>query len=317
MTHPLAKLLVVCGATGSGKGAVARELARKFSGEIVYADSRKIFTGLDIGTAKPSAPEQQGIPHHLLDVCLPGEVFSAHRYIQLADPILLDIHARCHVPVVVGGTGLYIKALLKGLIDTPSRNDQMRADLLQEEHHAPGSLRLQLEAVDPESAHRIPAADLMRIVRALEVWHLTGEPLSRIQRRHGFGQRRYQSFKLALDWTRQELYQRIEQRVERMMSMGWLEEVRRLGKESSKPDNALGVLGYRQLDEHLKGRWSLSEAVEQVKAAHRRYAKRQLSWFRADPEVHWMKMPLDWIELTAQIERFLLEKEKPIAEAAT
>jgi tRNA dimethylallyltransferase len=231
------------------------------------------------------------VPHHLIDLCAVGETFNASRYAGLADRALAEIRARGKIPLVVAGTGLYLRALLRGLIATPSRDDRLRGALLEEERLRPGCLHQRLASLDPASAGRIPPADLVRILRALEVLQITGVPLSAHQRAHGFATPRYRSLKLAVDWPRPELDLRIDARVDRMMAGGWLGETRRLLEEGG--GRPLNVLGYRQLEQHLLGKIPIAEAVDQIKRAHRRYARKQLAWFKADPEVRWIVAPVD------------------------
>ena len=290
-------ILIICGPTGSGKGGLARELARRRGGEIVSADSRKIYKRLDIGTAKPSPKQREEVPHHLLDVCEPQEVFTAARFVELADRAIADIHRRGLRPLVVGGTGLYLRALLHGIADVPPRDQALRARLLDEESAKPGVLRGRLERVDPQAAGQIPPGDLVRTVRALEVYELTGRPISAHQDSHGFEPVRYPARQIALDWDREELYRRIDSRVERMMDAGWLEEVRGLIRDGLDQSPAFRTVGYPQLKDHLEGKLSLEKAVSEIQKEHRRYARRQLTWFRAQKEIEWIPAPPDADEL--------------------
>jgi tRNA dimethylallyltransferase len=297
------RLVVVCGPTASGKGALARALAARFSGELVSADSRKIYRGLDIGTAKPDAAARADIPCHLLDVCAPGEAFSAARFVALADAAIAEIAARDHVPVVVGGTGLYVKALLHGIIDTPPRDQALRARLEAEERAHPGSLHAQLQVVDPEAAARLRAGDRLRLVRALEVHALTGRRLSELQAAHAFRERRYPALLVAPDWPRAALDERIGRRVDAMIAAGWLEEVAALRRDGAR--TGLDVVGYRELDRHLRGELSLTEAVAAVVQAHRRYARYQLGLFRRLTELRWLPAPVALEALAGEVRAFL------------
>ncbi|HOX45919.1 MAG TPA: tRNA (adenosine(37)-N6)-dimethylallyltransferase MiaA [Myxococcota bacterium] len=300
---PRPRLVVVCGPTASGKGALARALAARFAGELVSADSRKIYRGLDIGTAKPDAAARADLPHHLLDVCAPGEAFSAARFVELADAAIGQIAARGHVPVVVGGTGLYVKALLRGIIDTPPRDPALRARLEAEERAQPGSLHARLRSVDPACAARLGPGDRLRLVRALEVHALTGRRLSELQAAHAFGQRRYPALLLAPDWPRAELDERIGRRVAAMLAAGWLDEVAALRRAGERA--GLDVVGYRELDRHLAGELSLPEAVEAVRRAHRRYARYQLGLFGKLPDLRWLPAPVELEAVAAEVGAFL------------
>ena len=298
-------LLVVAGATASGKGALARELALRLGGEIVSADSRKIYRGLDIGTAKPSARNQAAIPHHLLDCCDPGERFSAAEFVQRADSVIADIVSRGRLPIVCGGTGLYIRSLLRGIIDTPPRDDALRAKLVEEEKQQAGWLHERLSRLDPESAARIPAGDSLRLVRALEVLELSGKSLSDFHAEHGLAEERYRSFQMIPNWAPEILRRRITERVDRMLQAGWLAEVQRLRSEGVL--KALEVVGYKQLAAHSDGSMSLSEARAAIVTAHWRYAKQQLTWFKGQGDMRWLPTPVKVDEVEAAVGFFLKE----------
>lgn len=294
-------ILIVCGPTGSGKGELARELALCWGGEVVSADSRKIYKRLDIGTAKPTPEQRREVPYHLLDVCEPQEVFTAARFVELADRAIADIRERGLRPLVVGGTGLYLRALLHGIADVPPRDEALRARLLDEESSRPGTLRRRLEQVDPQAAGQIPAGDLVRTVRALEVYELTGQPISSHQDSHGFEPVRYRARQIAPDWERDELYRRIDARVERMIDAGWLEEVRGLVEDGLDNSPAFKTVGYPQLKDHLEGKLTLEQAVSEIQKEHRRYARRQLTWFRAVKEIEWLPAPVDVDKLVEEL----------------
>ncbi|RME28478.1 MAG: tRNA (adenosine(37)-N6)-dimethylallyltransferase MiaA [Deltaproteobacteria bacterium] len=307
MVQPNLKLpiVVIAGQTGSGKGALARRLAVELGGEIVVADSRKIYRGFDIGTAKPPRAWRTKIAYHVIDCCSPWEKFSAADYRRLADSAISDIHSRGKVAIVAGGTGLYIRTLLRGIIDTPPRSPELRAELELEEKRRPGWLHRKLESVDPEAASRLPASDTMRLVRALEVYLLTGKPISWHQRNHRFGKERYRALMVAPYWPREELYDRINRRVDAMMEQGWLEEVRELLGRGLGPSPAFYTVGYRQLKEHLEGGLELERVVEDIKREHRRYARRQRIWFQAEPGLEWIPAPVDEEALVAKARDFL------------
>jgi tRNA dimethylallyltransferase len=295
-------LLILCGPTGSGKGGLARELARRTGGEVVSADSRKIYRRFDIGTAKPTRRQRREVPHHLIDVCEPEEVFTAARFVQLADEAIAGIRERGRLPVVSGGTGLYLRALLHGIADVPPRDEDLRARLLDEESSEPGILHRKLGQADPHAAAQIPRGDLVRTVRALEVFQLTGRPISSHQTSHGFGPVRYRARQIAPDWDREDLYRRIDARVENMMRAGWLEEVRALIQDGLDQSPAFQTVGYPQLKDHLAGRWTLDEAVAAIQKEHRRYARRQLTWFRAVSEIEWLPAPVDVDQIIEELE---------------
>ena len=286
-------IVIICGPTGSGKGRLARELARRRDAEVISADSRKIYRRLDIGTAKPTRERRREIHHHLMDICEPDEVFTAARFVELADRAIAEIRQRGRLPVVAGGTGLYLRALLHGIGDVPPRDQALRARLLDEASSRPGALHRRLEQVDPRAAGQIPAGDLVRTVRALEVYELTGQPISEHQTSHGFQPVRYRARQIAPDWDRDELYRRIDARVEGMMDAGWLDEVRGLIRDGLDRSPAFKTVGYPKLKEHLEGELPLAQAVSDIQKEHRRYARRQLTWFRAVKEIEWWPAPVD------------------------
>ncbi len=305
MAEPLPKILVIAGPTGSGKGELARHLAVTLGGELISADSRKIYRGLDIGTAKPTVAMRRTIAYHLIDVCLPSERFSAARFCTMARSAIADIRGRGKIPIVVGGTGLYLRALLYGLIETPRTNERLRSRLESEECHEPGCLFRRLLSVDPVAAARLHASDRMRVIRALEVYELTGRPMTLVQREHGFARRTFRAWQVAPRWPRAELYRRINERVERMLSAGWLDEVKRLRCEGLREAPALRVVGYREINSYLDGERPWDETCASIQRAHRRYARRQLTWFKAVPELNWWDAPIDFDTLAASAREFL------------
>jgi tRNA dimethylallyltransferase len=282
------KVAVLVGPTAVGKTAVALNLAEALGAEIVNADSMQIYRELDIGTAKPTPAEQARVRHHLLDVADPDEHYDAACYAKEARKIIADLHHRAVPPLVVGGTGLYIKALLAGLFHQDEGAPEVRARLARElaEQGLP-ALLARLTSLDPATAQRLAPGDTYRILRALEVVEATGHPISVLHAHHNFGDRPYTALKLGLDLPREELYRRIDDRVKVMLAQGWLEEVRGLLKRYPAGIKPLQALGYRHLVAYLEVRLPLPEAIEQTQKDTRRYAKRQLTWFRADPEVRW------------------------------
>jgi len=298
------KIAVLVGPTAVGKTAVALELAEPLGAEIINADSLQLFRELDIGTAKPSPSERARVRHHLVDLVPPDEPFDAARYAREARGIIESLTRRGVPPLVVGGTGLYIKALLHGLFSQDEAVLRVRSRLHKElaEKGLP-PLYARLSAVDPETARRLAPKDRYRILRALEVWEATGRSLSHLHAAHGFKERPFQTLKLGLNLPREELYRRIETRVEAMLAQGWLEEVQRLLERYSPELKPLKSLGYRHLCEVLQGRLTLEEAIDLIKRDTRRYAKRQLTWFRADPEILWFH-PSQIREMRHRLQQF-------------
>jgi len=289
-TRELPPLIVICGPTAVGKTALALALAEDYPLEVVSADSRQVYRLMDIGTAKPSAEERVALPHHLLDVVWPDEPFDAARYAQLASSAIEDVLARGRMPVLVGGTGLYIRVLTEGLAAVPAGDQKVR-DVLRQRAVELGSpaLHRELAAVDPEAANMLHPNDLVRITRALEVFELTGQPLSVRQREHGFRDRRYRLLKIGLFLERSELYRRIDERAQAMFSDGLVEETDRLLAAGYHPGlKSLQTIGYREAVRLLQGEISRETALSDLQQATRRYAKRQLTWFRADSEMIWV-----------------------------
>ena len=281
-------LYVVIGPTAAGKSDVAVRLAQQVDGEVVSADSMQVYRGFDIGTGKITAEEQGGIPHHLLDVVDPGEPFSAARFVELADEVIADIAGKGRRVVVAGGTGLYVRALLRGLFESPPADEQIRQEHRREAAElGAAALHARLQTIDPEAAGRINDNDLVRISRALEVFQQTGQTISALQQAHRLAAPRYASLTLGINPPREELWQRIERRVHQMMELGWLDEVRRLVRAGHGETHPMGALGYRQLSAHLRGELDLEEAVRQTVRDTRRFARRQMTWFSSEPDVRW------------------------------
>jgi tRNA dimethylallyltransferase len=289
-TATLPPLVVICGPTAVGKTALAMQLADHYPVEVISADSRQLYRLMDIGTAKPTAAEQARIPHHLLDLLWPDEEFDAARYAQLAAGAIAGVLERGNLPLLVGGTGLYIRALTEGLVDVPAADPELRAKLQRQgaREGAP-ALHRRLATVDPQAAAVLHPNDLVRIVRALEVFELSGEPLSVRQRAHGFRERRYRLLKIGLTLERAELYRRIDQRAATMFDEGLVDETRALLAAGYAPElKSLRTIGYREAVRLLQGGCSPATALADLQQATRRYAKRQLTWFRADPEMIWV-----------------------------
>lgn len=283
------KFVAIVGPTATGKSSLALHLAEKFGGEIISADSVQVYRGLDIGSAKPSAEDLRRIPHHLIDILDPDQDYSASAFRANADEIIRRLF-RADIPAfVAGGTGLYLKVLSRGLFRGPGGDPQLRQALRQQAEREGGhSLHKELGQWDPEAASRIHPRDTFRLIRALEVHCLSQKPISQLQKEHGFRENPYRILKLGLQCERQELYQRTEARVDEMMKKGWLEEVRSLLEKGYSPGlKSLQSLGYKRLVLHLSGEMDLDRAVQLIKQDTRRFAKRQITWFKADPEITW------------------------------
>jgi tRNA dimethylallyltransferase len=287
------KILVVCGPTASGKTRLAVHLAQVLNAEIVNADSMQIYRGMDIGTAKPSIAQQDGIRHHLIDIVDPDQAFSAADYSVAADDVIRDIQLRGKRVVIVGGTGLYIRALIHGLVDSPGGDVELRQSLQEDAVRLGNDAMLEkLRLVDPELAATLHPNNLVRIIRALEVHRLTGIPLSSHQKEHAFAVRRYDALHIGISVERPLLYQRIEERVEQMLDEGLVREVDGLLTAGFSRDlKALRAIGYKEIISYLHGELSLEDAVRLIKRDTRHYAKRQLTWFKADPDILWFEYP--------------------------
>ncbi len=299
-------LVVLCGPTAAGKTALALELAERFPFEVISADSRQVYRGMDIGTAKATREEQERVPHHLIDVVDPDQSFSAADFSRLAHAAISRIRNRGNLPLVVGGTGLYIRALTEGLLEAPSADPELRRQLhAQEQEHGPGYLHGRLLQVDPALAERLHPGDVVRIVRALEVFTLGGRPLSELQREHAFGERSFRVLRLGVALEREELFQRIDLRVEQMIEQGLLDEVRNLLAAGYSPRlKALQTIGYREAIQHLEGRLDRSEAIALIQRDTRRYAKRQLTWFRKENSIIWVDSRREFARIQALIDYF-------------
>ena len=303
-------LLVIAGPTATGKSALAVYLAKVFNGEVISADSMQVYEGMDIGTAKPSMEEMAGVPHHLLGIIRPGEPFSVGEYVRFVRPVIDRLHKDGGLPVIAGGTGLYIKAVVDGLCEAPQADREIRRKLLKDEDdHGKGYLYKRLCEVDPVSASRIKPNDIVRTMRALEVYEISGIPISDIQGDHGFSEGRYDYFMIGLTMDRKELYMRIEERVDSMMEKGLEAEVRGLMDKGYESFLLMNGLGYKQIAGYIKGWYSLDEAVNLLKRDTRRYAKRQLTWFRRDNRIRWYEVKNDcshYLEIEHEIRRTMM-----------
>ncbi|RLB06204.1 MAG: tRNA (adenosine(37)-N6)-dimethylallyltransferase MiaA [Deltaproteobacteria bacterium] len=301
------KILVITGPTASGKSALALEVARHFGGEIINADSMQVYKYMDIGTAKPSAEERKLVEHHLIDILYPDETFSAALFREEAQGVIARLQREGKRAVVAGGTGLYIKALTSGLIKGGEVDDTIRGRLQLEAQSKEGRQHLyqRLSEVDPITASKLHPHDTYRVIRALEVYERTGHPISALRREHLFQEQPYKVLKIGLIMERKELYRRIDQRVDEMIQRGLKDEVRRLLEMGYSPSlKTMQALGYKQMVEHLLGGCDLSEAVRRIKRDTRRYAKRQITWFGADAQIHWAEYPKDKDAIFRMIEGF-------------
>lgn len=303
---PRPRLVVIAGPTAAGKTSLGIRLAQRFGGEIVSADSIQVYRYLDVGSAKPTAEERAAARHHMIDIRDPDEEFTAGDYVREARRCITDIVSGGWIPFIVGGTGLYIRLLLGGIADIPTADEEVRARLKKElERSGPEALFQRLETADPESAAAIGKENVQRMIRALEVLELTGRPLSSFQREHGFEDRPYRSIFFCVCPEREELYRRIDMRVDSMADGGLMKEVMYLKSrgygEELKP---LQSLGYRHFREVLEGEIDRDEAIRLMKRDTRRYAKRQLTWFRSEPEILW-RDPRDEVRIAQEITDFL------------
>ena len=285
------RLVVILGPTAAGKSALGIFLAEKFGGEILVCDLTQVYRHFDIGTAKVPRAEQRGIRHHLVDLVEPQEVFTAGDYRRNAVLALEDVRSRGKLSILTAGTGLYLRALLEGLADAPTRSEELRERLRQKARlRGPAHLHRILARLDAESAARIAPPDTQKLIRAIEMRVLTGKPIGEIHRAGRSALEGYEVTKIGLLPPRAALYARIEGRVEAMLAAGWIEEVRQL-IASGVPEDAkpFQSIGYAELRAHLQGKLSREEAKQQIQQATRRFAKRQITWFRREADVHWLE----------------------------
>ncbi|MBW2090774.1 MAG: tRNA (adenosine(37)-N6)-dimethylallyltransferase MiaA [Deltaproteobacteria bacterium] len=283
------KLVVLAGPTGVGKTELAIELAEKFKADIVNADSMQVYRYMDIGTAKPGTEEQRRVTHHLIDLVDPDEDFDVAAYLKLARPLISNLD-RSQTPVlVVGGTGFYLRSLLRGIFKGPGQDQSIRSRL-KEEARSLGqeALHDRLAKVDPLTAARVHRHDLFRIIRALEVFELTGRTISSFQAEHGLAETPYEYIFFGLNLSREDLYARIRARTREMFAAGWIEEVEDLLARGYSSDlKPLRAIGYKQVVAYLRGMMNRSEAEAEVVKQTCRYAKRQLTWLRSQPRLVW------------------------------
>lgn len=289
-------LLVLVGPTAVGKTALAVELALHMCGEVVTADSMQVYRGLDVGTAKPTIAEMRGVPHHLIDVADPSEAFNVARYRDLARQCIAEVHQRGNLPILSGGTGLYIKAVLSEfLFPDTGAEPQIRAALAAEaEQGGAAALHARLARVDPASAARLHPNDVRRVIRALELYQRTGVPMSEHLARAAAAQPPYRVASVGLTRSREHLYERINQRVLQLVENGLVEETKQLLSAGYLEDGTVAgqALGYKEMRDYVEGRCDLATAIDNLQQATRHYAKRQYTWFRRDSGIKWFNLDL-------------------------
>ena len=287
-TDPL--LVVILGPTASGKTALSLALAQRFGGEIVNCDSVAMYREFDIGTAKPTAEERARAPHHLFDCVDPVEHMTAGEYARVARPVLTDIKARGHLPIVVGGTGLYLRALLEGLFPGPQRSEELRERLRKSAaRRGPGHLHRMLRRLDRQAAEKVHANDIPKLIRAIEVCLTSRQKMTELWQQGSPALQGFRIVRLGLDPERASLYERINGRARKMFELGLVEETQALTEKYGSRARALQSLGYKQAAQLLRGELSRDEAVSAAQQAHRNYAKRQMTWFRKEPDVRWLR----------------------------
>ncbi len=308
------RLVVLAGPTAIGKTECALRIARLHDGELIGADSVQVYRGFDIGSAKPNRKELDGVPHHLIDVVDPETPIDAMGFARRADEAIADIAARGRLPIVVGGTGLWIRALVRGLVDVPLPDPAIR-ERLEEQAESMGApaLHERLSKIDPLAAGAIHPNDALRIVRALEVFEQTGRPLGELRREHALGAARYPNLFVVLERDPADLTRRIEQRIDAMLAAGWVDEVRRLRARHGTEARAFGSVGYRQVSAHLEGTLSAEALPAAIRKATRTYARRQRTWFQSEPGVHLTATPesLGSETFAATLEDFLRDGTLP------
>ncbi len=300
------KIVVICGPTGIGKTSAAIETTKVFDGEIISADSMQIYRYMDIGTAKQTLDEQAQVVHHMVNILEPDEPFNAAKFAAKAHDIILSLHRKGCIPFIVGGTGLYIKALVHGLFHTEPEDQDVRNRLKKrEEELGAGYLYKRLTRIDPETAERLHSNDMLRIIRALEIYEITGRTISEFHQKHNFSDRPYSTLKIGLHMERELLYERINQRVDEMIIAGVLDEVKELLEKGYSPGlKSMQSIGYRHMVDFIQGKVTWDDTIRILKRDTRRYAKRQLTWFKADSEIVWVE-PGDLKKNQRLVEEFL------------
>lgn len=309
MKRPLVSFLV--GPTASGKTELSLNIAKKLDCEILSADSRQIYKYMDIGTAKPYLEEQKQVPHHGIDLCTPDENYSAGQYGHYARRVTEEIISRKKIPLVVGGSGLYIRALVNGIFQGDFKSESLRIELKKEAQEKGLSvLYTRLFQIDPETASKIHPNDAKRIIRGLEVYMLSGIPISQWQKENT-QPGNFRSLFFGLLWDRDRLIQRIHDRIYKMLEKGLIEETQRLLEMGYSPTqhNALDSVGYKEMIQYLQGEMTLTEAISKIQKNTRQFAKRQMTWFRKDPRIEWIKVPEnpDWDKIANVIVKKIKE----------
>jgi len=285
-----APLIIITGPTGVGKSETAMAVARRLNGEIVSADAGQVYQGFDIGSAKPSANECELVRHHCISLWAPDQQSDAVLWQRAADAAIAEIRGRGKRPLIVGGTGLYLRALIHGVFAGPDPDPAIRQRLQEEFENLGGEpLHRRLQEIDPKSAQTIHPNDPVRLVRALEFFEQTGKRISEERERHHFQEQRYAYVQIALGRAREELYDRINRRVEAMLALGWEREARSLYEQWGGQVPAFQIIGYRHLRDLIEGRLAKEQLIEAIQQASRHYAKRQLTWLRGDSSVHWVE----------------------------
>jgi tRNA dimethylallyltransferase len=312
-THP-ARIAVgfIVGPTGAGKSALAMEVAERSNCEIINADSRQFYRGMDLGTAKPSAEDRARVPHHIVDVRDPDESLDVAEFAQLARAAIEEIAERGRNPLVVGGSGLYLRVIRGGIFRGPAASPEIRDRLAKvAAERGVAQLHRQLREIDPEAANRIGVNDLYRIVRAIEVFELTGETISAHQRRHRFADIGYDTLTVGVEVERKRLYEAIDRRFEAMVAAGLVGEVRALIAAGYSPEKPpLSTIGYKQIAAYLRGEMALAESIALAKQESRRLAKRQLTWFRREPEIVWLDQVRGAQDAPGLFERFFASRRE-------
>jgi tRNA dimethylallyltransferase len=306
------QLLVIAGPTASGKSSLALDLAEQLGGEIICADSLTVYRGFDIGSAKPTEDERRQIPHHLLDICEPADPFTAADFRIRASAVIVEILGRGNVPILAGGTGLYLRALLRGMNNAPGEDVALREFLwARSRQEGAEPLLEELRQIDPETALMLHPNNQIRIIRALEVYHTTGRPISQFHAAHGFSDSVYDALQFCLDLPRPVLYQRIEDRVDAMYAAGLVSEVKQLLEQGVAPAcKPMQAIGYKEVVAHLEGQFDVDEMLYLIKLHTRHFAKRQLTWFRRESELQWVVYPENSATIHATAATFFAERRK-------
>ncbi len=283
-------IIILSGPTAVGKTEISIDIAKKFGMEIINADSMQVYKYMDIGTAKPSPEERKLVRHHLIDIVNPDEDFDAGKYRELATTCIWELWQKNIIPLVVGGTGLYIRVLTRGICGQIPKDETIRNKLRKDfEKHGPKELYFRLKKVDPQIALKVHPNDKQRILRALEVFESTGKPLSKWQEKHNFSDNPFRTLKIFIFREREEIYRRIDKRTEKMFANGLIEETEELLKKGFAPDaKPLQSIGYKQAVSCIMGLKSIDEAIEETKKETKHYAKRQFTWFRKEPDFKWI-----------------------------